>query len=227
MRGPRWSLALLLALLSAALPALPALAATPASAASGPEPPALELRERALAVSTLPPILARPEVRPHLSTGLTTTFAVEVNAVDAQGHRAKGGGRIDVRYELWDEVFLVSATGADGRAHRESLPSFDRLLAWWRGLVLPVLAADPLSASGPWRVAVRLSVIPFSQSEQRDTQRWLTESIERRERGDAAAPRARPEPLSGTLDALIATSIQRQRLVGYDWTLVFQPERRR
>ena len=90
------------------------------------------------------------------------------------------------------------------------------------------MAVDPLSGGGPWNVQVRLSVIPFSQSEQRDTQRWLTESIERRtESPPGGGATARPEPLTGALDALIATSIQRQRLVGYDWQVVFQPERRR
>ncbi len=221
MSGEVRRLALRLALLALLLAALGARAAEPPA-------PAFELRERALAVSALPPVLARPEVRPHLSTGLTTTLFVEVRATDGEGHRARGGARVEVRYELWDEVFLVNAMGIDGRPHRESLPSFERLLGWWQSLALPILAADPLSARGPWKLDVRLSVIPFSQSEQRDTQRWLTESIERRAEtppgGNAAA---RPEPLTGALDALIATSIQRQRLVGYDWQVVFQPERRR
>jgi hypothetical protein len=220
MRGAGWRLAILFAI----LPAAPS--ARAAHAAIAPEAPAVELKDRVLALSALPPVLARPEVRPHLTTGLTTTLLVEVSAVDGEGRRAKGGGKVDVRYEPWDELFLVSAMGIDGRVRRESLPSFDRLLAWWRGLNLPVLAADPLRGSGTWSVAVRLSVIPFSQSEQRATQRWLTDSIEHRQRGDAAAPVGRSEPLTGTLDALLATSIKRQRLVSYDWTLAFQPERR-
>jgi hypothetical protein len=199
--------------------------------AAEPQPPVFELRERFLAVSALPPLLGRPEIRPHLSTGLTTTLLLEVRAVDGAGHHARGGARIDVRYELWDEVFLVSAMGVDGRAHRESLPSFDRLLAWWGALALPAVAVDPLVPRGPWKVEVRLSALPFSQSEQRDTQRWLTDSIERR--GDNPPPPGSPsgagrsEPLIGALDALIATSIKRRQLVDYDWTVVFQPERRR
>ena len=218
MRGAPWRIALVGALLLLALPAVPARAAAP-------EAPAVEIRERVLAVSNLAPVLARPEVRPHLITGLTTTFLLEITAVDSAGHRAKGGGKVDVRYELWDEVFLVSAMGIDGRVRRESLPSFDRLLGWWRGLDLPVVATAPLSGGGPWNVLVRLSVIPFSQSEQRDTQRWLADSIERPQRGEATSP-PRSEPLTGTLDALLATSIKRQRLVSYDWNLVVQPERR-
>jgi hypothetical protein len=222
-RCRRFWLALLGAILSACL-------TVAAQAAGGPEAPAAEVRERVLTLSALPPVLVRPEVRPHLSTGLTTTLLVEVSAIDGAGRRAKGGGKVDVRYELWDEVFLVSATGIDGRVRKETLPSFDRLLTWWRGLDLPVVAADPLAPlarTGGWKVEVRLSVIPFSQSEQRATQRWLADSIEHRERGDTPAPAGRTEPLTGTLDALLATSIKRQRLVSYDWTLVVPPERRR
>jgi hypothetical protein len=203
-----------------------AVPAVPAAAIPGADLPAVELREKVLVLSSLPTVLARPEVRPHLSTGLTTTFLIAVEAVDGGGKKKKGGGKVDIRYEPWDEVFLVSTLGVDGRLHQESLPSFDRLLAWWKGLALPVLAADPLSTNGAWRVEVHLSVIPFSQSEQRETQRWLADSLGRQEPGDAA-PGGRTEPLSGVLDTLLATSIQRRSLVGYDWTLVFQPERRR
>jgi len=217
MRGAGWRIAFLWGVLLSALSA--------AAFAAAPEAPAVEIRERVLAVSNLAPVLGRPEVRPHLMTGLTTTFLLEVAAVDGAGHRAKGGGKVDVRYELWDEVFLVSAMGIDGRVRRESLPSFDRLLAWWHGLDLPVVGTAPLAGGGPWNVLVRLSIIPFSQSEQRDTQRWLADSIERPQRGESTAP-PRAEPLTGTLDALLATSIKRQRLVSYDWNLVVQPERR-
>ncbi|MEA2692113.1 MAG: hypothetical protein QOJ16_1500 [Acidobacteriota bacterium] len=228
MRRARWIRATLAAALFSSM-AVPAARGTP-----GADLPAVELREKVLVLSSLPAVLARPEVRPHLSTGLTTTLLIAVEAVDGGGRKAKGGGKVDIRYEPWDELFLVSALGVDGRSHQESLPSFDRLLAWWRGVQLPVLAAEPLlgiggtgSTGSAWQVKVHLSVIPFSRSEQRETQRWLADSIGRPAKGDPQAAGARAEPLSGALDALLATSIKRQSLVGYDWTLAFQPERRR
>src|SRR4051812_22063828 len=120
-------------------------------AISGPafavEAPRLELdRDRgALVVTALPDVLSRPEVRPNLSSGLTTTFVVRVSVLDERGRRAKGGGTVAVRYEPWDEVFLVTAAGVAGGARKESLPSFDRLAAWWRELKLPALPAAGLS----------------------------------------------------------------------------------
>jgi hypothetical protein len=212
-------------------------AAGAAQAAWAAEPtpgPTLELRQKVLFLSALPAVLDRPEVRPHLQTGLTTTFLLEVRAAGAGGQKARGGGMVEVRYEPWDETFLVSALGVDGRPHRETLPSFDRLVLWWRSLSLPVLTAEALGAVGavPWQVDVRVSVIPFSRSEQREAQRWLSESIGRTERSETPtqnpatttpAP-SRGEALTGALDLLLATSIKRHSLVSYGWTLVYGAE---
>jgi hypothetical protein len=179
-------------------------------------------RDGNLVVSGLPDVLSRPEVRPHLSTGLTTTFLVRVTASDETGRKVKGAGRADVRWELWDEVFLTAALGAAGRARTESLPSFERLVAWWRGLELPVAAG--LSPGGRWQVKVEVSVVPFSRSEQRDTQRWVSDTL-----GESPRPAPRggtsetPEVDQGTgfnglLDLLIVTSIKRPNLATYTWT---------
>lgn len=181
-------------------------------------------RDGRLLVSGLPDVLSRPEVRPHLTTGLTTTFAVRVTASDETGKKVKGEGRVDVRWELWDEVFLTSAVGSAGRVKPESLPSFDRLVAWWRGLEIP--AAAGLAPGARWQVKVELSVIPFSRSEQRDTQRWFSDTL-----GEGGGPAARARPsetpgqeiergseLNGLLDLLIVTSIKRPNLATYVWT---------
>jgi hypothetical protein len=175
-------------------------------------------------VSSLPDILSRPEVRPHLSTGLTTTFALRVTATDETGRKVRGGGRIDVRWEPWDAVFLTAAIGADGHARRESVPSLDRLAAWWHGL--EILAAAGLAPGGRWDVRVEVSVIPFSASEQRNTQRWFSDSLGQKPSTGPApdqgtvAPQANP---NGVLDLLIATSIKRRSLAQYVWTAAARP----
>lgn len=246
------------ALLAMAEMAAPRPAYAAAGAAAGPREaraprgagangPTIELkldlnRERGgatLLVSALPDVLSRPEVRSHLTTGLTSSLAIRVTATDRLGHRASGGGRVDVRYELWDEVFLVRAAGAvgavggEGAGRRESLPSFERLVAWWRGLSLPAVAAAGLDpAAGPWQVEVEVALIPFSQAEEKEARRWFSESVQKsgaRELSDAADEPS--EGLTGVLDLLVATSIQRRSLVRYDWKVPFRPspapERRR
>lgn len=181
-------------------------------------------RDGTLLVSGLPDILSRPEVRPHLKTGLTTTFAIRVTATDETGARVKGAGRVDVRWELWDEIFLTTAAGGAGRARQESLPTPERLAAWWRGLEIP--AAAGLAPGGRWQVKVELSVIPFSRSEQRDAQRWVSDTLGEGARGgDAAPPPAPGQPrvdsgpaLGGVLDLLLVTSIKRPNVATYVWS---------
>lgn len=181
-------------------------------------------RAGTLLVSGLPDILTRPEVRPHLKTGLTTTFAIRVTATDETGTRVKGAGRIDVRWELWDEVFLTTAAGGAGRARQESLPTPERLGAWWRGLEIP--AAAGLAPGGRWQVKVELSVIPFSRSEQRDAQRWVSDTLGEGARGGSEGAPATPgQPrvdsdttLGGVLDLLLVTSIKRPNVATYVWS---------
>ncbi|HEX2644650.1 MAG TPA: hypothetical protein VHU81_16750 [Thermoanaerobaculia bacterium] len=218
-------------LLLATLPA--GAAAQTAARQAGPPGllPRLALADGRLTVQSLPDLLSRAEVKPHLLTGLTTTLAVSVTATDAAGQKVRGGGRIDVRYELWDEVFLVTVIGADHKVHRETLPSFERLVAWWRGLELPVSTSGRLGRlgrGGPWRTQVRVSLVPFSEAEQEDAQRWLSSSVAQSgaEQTSESAKEA-PERLGTVLDLLVATSIRRRPLVSYDWNLSFRPENQR
>jgi len=202
------------------------LAALPASAAVQPR---LDLDHGALVVSGLPDILSRPEVRPHLASGLTTTFVVQVSAADGSGKRVRGGGTIAVRYEPWDEVYLVTAAGVAGGAggaRKESLPSVEGLAAWWRDLKLPVLPTSGLTG-GSWQVNVAVHVVPFSESEREDTQRWFSQSVGGGQSNaeDASAAAKESAGTGVVLDLLVATSIRRRSLVSYDWTLTFRPSR--
>ncbi len=198
-----------------------------AAIAGAAQVPAFDLdRDGILNVVALPELLSRREVRPHLGSGLTTSFIVEIEARDTRGHKVRGAGRIDVRYELWDEVFLVRVFSM-GRGQRLGpARSFEELQAAWQQLRLPIAAVRSLDRkAGPWKVEVTLSVVPFSQSEQRDAQRWFNDSI-------AVRPPSPPGPDGGSvtgepggvLDLFLGTSIQRRSLVRYDWTVEFKPE---
>lgn len=198
-------------------------AASPVRAVDAPR---LELDHGSLVVSGLPDVLSRPEVRTNLSSGLTTTFVVRVNAADEQGARASGGGTVAIRFEPWDEVFLVSSAGVAGGARKESLPSFDRLAVWWHDLKLPALPAAGLASPGTWQVKISVHVVPFSESEREETQRWFSASVgDQRSNADDLSAAAKKNPDSGILALLVATSIQRRSLVSYDWTVTFRPSR--
>lgn len=229
-RRPAALLALGLLVLAAPPSATPAAAAGEATDPAGAEAPSLERRGGRLRLAGLPPLLAAAEVREHLETGLTTTFAFEAVARDGARRKAEGRARAAIRYELWDEVYLVSALGADGTAERWRLESFDLLLEWWRGLELTLIEAPALDPSDPWQVRLELSLVPFSQAEQDDAQRWLTRSLEGADSPAteelAAAGEDGAPPLQAVLDMLAVTSIARRSLRRWEWRLTVRPRGR-
>jgi hypothetical protein len=201
-------------------PALPAAA----------EPALEQLPGGGVALSGLPALFARQEVRDQLATGLTTTLAFEVEA-SGGGRRLRGGARTDVRYELWDEVYLITALDVSGRVSRAKLPSLDALAAWWREQKVEVLRAPgPAAGGAPWKVDVRLRVLPFSQAEQADAQRWFSQSLAEPKGGAGAvgdAVRDRPPSFDQVLQVLFSTSIGRPAILEYSWKIDFPPSRKR
>lgn len=192
------------------------LAALPATG----EPVRLHLGPEQGAVLTgLPPIPDDEEVREQLTTGLTTTLLFRV---EPRRRNGTAGARIEVRYELWDEVFHVASLTADGRLERRAFPNFEELSAWWSQLSLLVMDPDARRAAGR-SVRVVLDVIPFSQAERDDTERWFSEVIGAAARSGGEevdrSPDDREESLGSVLSVLIATSIQRRALTSYQWTL--------
>ena len=197
----------------AVLGVLASLAAAGGPVRGAPGPFHRRASDGTVTIRALPEVLSRPEVRPHLTTGLTTGFVVTVTGRAPGGRRLQGAARIDLRWEPWDEVFYATVVGGDGRGRRETIPSFERLQAWWSALELAVVARTPAE---PWQVKVELSVVPFSQSEQLDAQRWFSDTVA----AEGAGGRARRPgnaQLDGVVDLLFATSIQRRSIVRYQW----------
>jgi hypothetical protein len=187
-------------------------------------PPAAEMAREGLVLTRLPPILAEEEVKKQLGTGLTTSFLFEVK-VQSDAGKLKGGARVDVRYDLWDEIYIVTRIDATGRAVRTTLPSFERLGEWWREARLVVLRPPATARS----VEVRLSVIPFSQAEQLDAQRWFSQSLSAEKSGSAGAVsdavEDQPESFSQVLNLLMATSIGRTPLLELQWNVAIIGEK--
>ncbi len=224
------------------LVALPAVAALPAAAQ---EPPRLRLVDGTrLVLRDLPPTLGREEIVRHLDSGLTTSLVFTVEPV---GLDATGTATVQVRYELWDELYLVAAIDGAGRVERSSQGSLRELDTWWADLELPVLelpvpelavpdaavrdpgvpdAVDP--ASRPRKARVTLDVIPFSLSEQVDARRWFAETVRRAEQGRRDGASRPVEETGGSVeqvfDVLIATSIRRRAVISTSWTLEISEE---
>jgi hypothetical protein len=145
----------------------------------------------------------------HLKSGLTTTLAVSLSTRGERGEKLVSGGRIDVRFEPWEETFDVVVAVPAMPATRRRLASETELHAWWRDLALSfVLRSVP---RGSAQVSVEL--IPFSEDEQADTRRWYAETL----RG---APAADPgaSAIGGVVDSLTLTSIKRRGVLRISWT---------
>lgn len=149
-------------------------------------------------------ILRNDEVRKHLTSGLTTVFLLTAN---------DGGARVEIRYELWDEKFLVAVIDGERRVQKTSIDTFEHLAEWWSRTPLRIGKAQS-------EVRAKLEVIPFSAREEEDAQRWLARSIG--ESSNTADPSQRSDATSragSILDLLIGTSVQRHPLQTWRWTL--------
>ncbi|HET7434138.1 MAG TPA: hypothetical protein VFN10_05430 [Thermoanaerobaculia bacterium] len=167
----------------------------PALAFAQPRPPAVALQNGAL-TATLPlEVLNDSAVRKQLGSGLTTTFLII-----AREGKALSAARLEVRYDLWDEVWLVRRIEFDRRGDVQRVTSREALEAWWRGPVR-LIARAPRS-----RLQIELTVLPFSAAEEEDARQWIAKS------GGVGTAN------SGSLvDALIGTTISAKPIVSYRW----------
>jgi len=193
--------------------------------------PRLELEKSAGQVrwwlAGIPDLPADEAVRPHLETGLTTSFVFRLSLRHRSGTRVMGGARVEIRYDVWDEVYHVNRRGIDGVAKQQALASFDELRTWWRGLRLVVFDAPPAELAGAGEVRLLIDLVPFSQQERDDAQRWFSDSMDRVSAGSnlgsaeevTRAVDVPPEKLSRAFNLLMATSIQRRALESWRFNL--------
>ena len=117
----------------------------------------LRLGPSGVVTVTLPDsVLAHATVKKQLESALTTTFLI-VGRV--RGTAASVASRLEIRYDLWDEVYYVRRIGPDGRVETQRVPA-DQILKWWRS---PLRVA---TLAGTAVVDVELTVLPFSAEEE-------------------------------------------------------------
>ena len=159
--------------------------------------PAFSVQQGGMITATLPvSVLHSPAVRKQLASGLTTTFVVAARQRDRLT-----GARIEVRFDLWDEVWLVRRVDLDRREDRQRLASMEALEKWWHVPLRIFSAADraiPLQ--------VDLSVLPFSASEEEDARQWIAKG------GGVAGPSG-----GGLVDVLIGTTLSAKPIIRWRW----------
>lgn len=146
-------------------------------------------------------VLSDRDVRRRIDSGLTATFVISARNRAAND---LSGARIEIRYDLWDEVWLVRRIEFDRRSERQRIASFEALEAWWRTPVR-LLATDAPHVS----LQIELTVLPFSAAESDDARQWIAKS--------GAVGTA----TGGTtfIDALIGTTISAKPIASYRWNV--------
>jgi hypothetical protein len=185
-----------------------------------PAQPSVALRAGRVCVSRPPEVLKEKAVASHLNTGLTTTFLLELKIAGPEQGRLSGHAQIELRYELWDEKYLLASSDSERVLDRHEAASPEALLAWWQQLTLCPIATEEQPRERPWRATVTLTVLPFSRAEQEDAQAWFSQTL----RGAKQSARAtHPVVVTDSAElrdlptALIATSIGRRSLITYSW----------
>lgn len=188
--------------------ALLALAALTAHGAER-KPGAAVAANGALTITLPADLLRSAEVRDQLTSGLTTVFLVTVNANDGRVS-AKGGARIDVRFALWEEQYVVSLLEGNGQQRRLTFDSEGAFARWWSENPLTV---TPPRGYGPGvDVQVTLKMLPFSSQEQSDTRRWLSRSL------SANGNESSPAQSAEILRIIVETSVRRRPLLERTWS---------
>jgi hypothetical protein len=165
------------------------------AAAAPAERPALTVAGDRVLVALPASILKQREVHTRLESALTTTFLVKTK---------DGAARIEVRYDLWDEVYRVKRIDASGRTSQQVLKPA-QLEAWWR---TPIDVGRV--AGGSAAVDLELVVLPFSAADESDARQWLSKSGGRRDPSSDS---------KSVVDALIGTTLSARPVVSYRWQL--------
>jgi hypothetical protein len=158
-------------------------------------------RQAGVVAATLPASVLQDErVKKQLGSGLTTTFLVAVRVRESD---RVTGARIEVRYDLWDEVWHVKRVEFDGKVDRQRIASAEALERWWHApLRLFESTADRVL------VQVEVNVLPFSAAEETDARAWIAKS------GGVGTGSG-----GGLVDALIGTTISAKPITSFRWNV--------
>lgn len=146
-------------------------------------------------------LFQEPKITTQIQSGLTTTMLVTVVGKDQA--KTRGGARVDIRFEPWDEIYHVVVWHHDGVRETLELASQDKLYQWLSSGKIRVVPQK----TAP-RYLVVLQVLPFSKTEQVETQKWFSRTLAGNQQGRGYM-----------LDLIFAASIKRKTSRKYQWAV--------
>lgn len=177
------------------------------------DPPRARARDGWIEVQLSGTMLDDAGVRQRAESGLTAILVV----VDRTRRTSPPGvARIAVRYELWDEVFLVSVTQADRTRSTKKADSLDALR---RHLESTVIRLRPSGPDDGDEMVVEVRLVPFSADEERDAREWFIDTLGATPKGGSSGGISSVE---GVVDVLLATSIEARPVATWKWTVPLQ-----
>ena len=158
-------------------------------------------------------ILNDEEVLEQFKSGLTNTFILKLSIRARNGASFQGAARIEIRYELWDEVFLINILEGDGKRTTHNIPNLKAFRQWWKASAFTIL--PPPSSQYATNARITLDFIPFSQSEQNHARAWLTDS----NRGNIQNNGEQASQVTNIFQTIMATSIQSKPIWSHRWNV--------
>ena len=175
-------------------------------------PKATVTRTGALTITLPATVLESRQAAEQLSSGLTTVYILRAEAKDESG-TTKGGARIEVRLDLWEEKYFVTVTEPTGVMRKLTFAAEEGLARWWGENQILVIPARKFGSRVD--VAMTLTMLPFSSQEQRETEQWLARTLSA---GRSQGGEALPAQSAEILRVIVETSSRRRPLLAYRWS---------
>jgi hypothetical protein len=172
-------------------------------------PPTATISEGAVKVVLPDHVLKRKDVRKQLGSALTTTFLIVARSRQAT---ADAQSRVEIRFDLWDEVYLVRRVERGRNVERRRFSTMAELEQWWRTPVRVIDVVGPRAT-----VDLQLTVLPFSAADEGDARDWFRKS------GGVGTAQT---DVDGVVGAMIGTTIQARPIATYRWTIEALAERK-
>ena len=145
-------------------------------------------------------LLTSETVARQLQSGLTTTFLI---AVRHREMRRSGTARLEIRYDLWDDIYIGRRVLPGARPDEQRLTRA-QLDPWWE------TSMAVLRPGRAGNMDIELKVLPFSAAEESDARQWLSKS------GGVSTSDSQS---GGIVDAMIGTTLNARPLASFRWTI--------
>ncbi len=177
------------------------------------EPPVANWRDGWIEVALPGSMLDEARVHRRVTSGLTATFIL----IGKQRGADSGAARFAIRFEPWDEVFILSLVHADGERSTTQLGSLEAIRQYFDSSPVRLLR----SAADETEVDVEVRLVPFSSEEAAEARDWFLESIGSTPKGEANGGAS---SVDGIVDVLIATSIRVRPEAIWKWRVTVRKQ---